>query len=262
MRYGPGTLEYPQPLLFRAGLGWQYDQKQSTHEVLSNSNPRYMPNRLVEGVKVVMDVQPTPEDNKKRVQRDAPLLEEDLKKDPNNSRVLFYFAQTKDLGGKLEEAVELYQRRITHTNTTHPGQNDEERKLSYFRIADIYNRRNDYQQLLHWGLSHWDVDPDRAEGLCVAMEGSVRHGRFQLANRLALLVIQNPKPNPLSLFVDKTCELRAHKVVVLLHQHIKKPDIRQTRKSLEFVLEHLDKKNAQYPAFAKFQETLNQAAPK
>ena len=44
--------------------------------------------------------------------RDARLLEEGLKEEPDNERYLFYLANTKACEGKIDEARELYKRRI------------------------------------------------------------------------------------------------------------------------------------------------------
>ena len=47
-----------------------------------------------------------------RAQLDLPLLIKEHAKRPNDTRVMFYLAQTLDLVGELESALAMYQARI------------------------------------------------------------------------------------------------------------------------------------------------------
>jgi len=47
-----------------------------------------------------------------KFERDARLLEEGLKEEPDNERYFFYLANTKACEGKIDEARELYKRRV------------------------------------------------------------------------------------------------------------------------------------------------------
>ena len=92
--------------------------------------------------------------------RDAELLEEDLRQHPDNARSQFYLGQSYKHAGRLEQAYEVYQKRIAM-----PGWAEETfmARLEMGRIAVLLGRPE--QVVVGDLLAAYDLRPTRAEPL-------------------------------------------------------------------------------------------------
>jgi len=89
--------------------------------------------------------------------RDRALLEEGLKKEPDNVRYIFYLAQTYSCLNMLQESIEYYKKRIAQ------GGWFEEVWYSYYSIGDLYKRMGDTIEFEAWMLRAIQYRKERAE---------------------------------------------------------------------------------------------------
>ncbi|RTL06982.1 hypothetical protein EKK58_02255 [Candidatus Dependentiae bacterium] len=106
------------------------------------------------------------EKSRQRWQRDKKLLFEAFKKDPYDSRSLFYLAQTCECLGQYEEALQWYEARLSLLGW------DEENFITRYRIAQLYerfytqNKKKDFfAHAIYYYLEAYNYRPVRAEPL-------------------------------------------------------------------------------------------------
>lgn len=148
-----GHLDYYLPLVLRSSCKLRYVGRVHEHV-----------DRMIEQKLVGAEVHQTPpsqsrEASKKRWERDARLLEEDLKANPLHSRALFYLAQTYECLDDKPKAIELYQRRIA------VGGWIDETFEAHLRLAGACRAVSDHDQAARWLLKAHTLVPDRAEPL-------------------------------------------------------------------------------------------------
>lgn len=94
-----------------------------------------------------------------KFQRDARLLEEGLKKEPENVRYMFYLAQTYHCLGRDKDAIPMYKKRFR------AGGWDEERWYSLYMIGQCYLKLQEIAKFeKYMNLAH-EFRPSRAESL-------------------------------------------------------------------------------------------------
>jgi len=91
--------------------------------------------------------------------RDERLLKEGLEKDPENSRYMFYLAQTLKNQTKIDEAIEMYKRRIK------AGGWYEEVWYSMYQISCLYFEKNNLIDMEYWGLKAYEYNKNRSENI-------------------------------------------------------------------------------------------------
>ena len=92
--------------------------------------------------------------------RDAAMLEEELKKNPKDSRSQYYLAQSYRDAGKIDLAIENYKKNIELKGWT------EEIYVSYLRIGEMMRDRGDrFEDWSGWFLKAYDYRPTRLEAL-------------------------------------------------------------------------------------------------
>ena len=124
--------------------------------------------------------------------RDAELLREGLKKEPDNARYAFYLAQSLRDAGRSEEAIDAYRHRIAM------GGWIEEVYYSRFMIAALKERIDaPYSEIVDAYLDAYDFRPQRAETPCELARFFCKHRRFTLARDFARIacVTRLPKDN-------------------------------------------------------------------
>ena len=94
-----------------------------------------------------------------KFERDIRLLKEDLEKNPNKDRTLFYLANSYHDVGQYEEAIKYYKRRIE------VGGWIEEVWYSYYRIGNCYYQMDDHDKAVSAWLDGFDKYPDRLENM-------------------------------------------------------------------------------------------------
>jgi tetratricopeptide (TPR) repeat protein len=133
-----------------------------------------------------------------KYQRDINLLTEALRREPDNSRYVFYLAQSYRDAGDLAGAVKTYQRRVVL------GGWSEEVWYSLFQIALLTERLGrDYAVVVERYLQAFQNRPERAEPLMHLARYHRERGDWALAHLFAKQAVEIPRP-PDILFVDES----------------------------------------------------------
>lgn len=153
-----------------------------------------------------------------KLARDEALLRLDLADAPNSERAVFYLAQTLDGLGKLEEAIELYTRRVGM------GGFEQEAWIARLRAGQCYLRAAGYTKGIGILLDAWARKPWRAEPLyqiALAMVGVSQHrGAMALAD-----LIDTCKEQPGDLFSEPHVYGRgANDIRATSAYHVQEPD--------------------------------------
>jgi len=115
-----------------------------------------------------------------KVDRDIRLLKGDLEKNENNPRSLFYLANTYFDSNQLDESIPYYLKRIE------VGGWDQEIWYSYYRLGEIYKRKNEIQQAILYWMEGFSVLPERLENIYKI----INHYRMAGKNKLAYTYIK------------------------------------------------------------------------
>ena len=110
-----------------------------------------------------------------KFERDVKLLTNALKKEPNNDRYTFYLANSLRDGGRTQEAIELYKKRIKI------GGWIEEIWHSWYSMGDCYKNIGNPDMAIHAWLEAYQVFPDRVENLFKITQLYREQGKNQLA---------------------------------------------------------------------------------
>jgi glycosyltransferase involved in cell wall biosynthesis len=138
-------------------------------------------------------------DPERRV-RDVEVLQNALKDDPENSRSVFYLAQSLRDAERFDEALPVYERRTTM------GGYVEEAWASYLAIALILERQGQKHSddaVIAAFLRAYEYRPQRAEPLCYLARFLRGKSRFALAHVMATAAVQIPKPVGEQLWADE-----------------------------------------------------------
>lgn len=146
-----GNLEYPNCRLVRMDFDWKC--RGVTHEYWDGPTTAltkdvcYIDDRNDGGCK------------SDKFERDARLLEQGLREEPENVRYMFYLAQTYHSLGRWKDAIAMYKKRIA------AGGWDEERWYSMYMIGQSYQQLDDPIRFEGWMLRAFNFRPWRAETL-------------------------------------------------------------------------------------------------
>lgn len=105
---GTPGFTYLKPQVVKGNLPWKWVGV--THEYLHC--PQLYTTELLENVKYVSKEGGARDYDPKKFWKNVKLLEEGLKKEPNNSRYMFYLAESYRDAGEKGKAIEVYQKRI------------------------------------------------------------------------------------------------------------------------------------------------------
>ena len=202
-----GDTEFDHARLARAKAGWRYVG--ATHEFLGKEKTP-PPTIRVPDVKVVHDVSHrTKEGMRVRWELDKRLLREQLKKNPNDARAQFYFAQTLECLGELKQAAQAYERRIKM------GGWQEEVYESWFRLArTMETGERPWAGVLETYLDAHAHSPSRAEPLFKIAWHYYQKKSWALCYLFARRGAEIPFPEKATLFVDR--EVYAWKLLDLV----------------------------------------------
>ena len=129
---------------------------------------------------------------------DAKVLEAELQKDPENSRNVFYLAQSYRDAGSYSKAIELYLKRAVM------GGWYEEVWYSLFQVAILEMKRGDTWNIIIADFLHaYDNNPNRSESLGALARYCRERKMYHLAYLAAEKACQIPLPDD-KLFVDKS----------------------------------------------------------
>jgi tetratricopeptide (TPR) repeat protein len=190
---GSSTSWYRTTLL-RAELGWRYEGV--VHEYATCDVPHEIV-RVAKGISVrsyfdsARNVDP-----KQKFLRDAETLTQALATDPENSRYVFYLAQSYFDAGELEKSLVQYERRARMAGF------EEEAYVALDRIAAIKLRMGlGFEHVIAAYLRAYERRPTRAESLVSLAAACRERGEWAHAEMFARTAMSIPRPDDL-LFVD------------------------------------------------------------
>lgn len=149
-----GDLDYARAILVKTNLNWQYIG--STHEFIDSSLAKSFD--TIQTLKYRSHYDGASRKNK--FSRDIALLLESLSFDENNSRTVFYLAQSYKDNGNFSDAIKWYERRVEMKGW------QEEVWYSKYQIASIYEQINaNWNIVLEKYIDAYEYRPTRAEPL-------------------------------------------------------------------------------------------------
>jgi len=191
-----GTTEFKKPFIIPAKYNWHHVG--ATHEYLTCEPDK----PKVELLPIVIQESGRPKTTEYFL-NDAKILEAELEKDPNNSRNVFYLAQSYRDAGSYSKAIELYLKRATM------GGWYEEVWYSLYQVAVLEMKRGDTWNIVIADFLHaYDFNPNRSESLGALARYCREKKMYNLAYIFAEKACQIPLADD-KLFMDKSfCEWR------------------------------------------------------
>ncbi|MEU3094177.1 glycosyltransferase [Streptomyces sp. NPDC006967] len=184
-----GATQYRIKRLVRGDIPWRYEGV--THEYLTSDQRHGQENLDALVVEHFADGGSRAD----KFERDARLLSADLKRDPDNTRTVFYLAQTMRDLGHVKEAVRLYERRAEM------GGWDEEVYYSLLQAGILRARSGDWPRAMDALTRAWETRPQRLEA-CYEMASRLRAmRRYHAAHAVVSAGLGRRQPDDL-LFVQ------------------------------------------------------------
>lgn len=170
---GNKAFSYLKPQIAKADLNWKWVGV--THEYLGLDTP--YTSEILDSVKyVTTDEGASARDPKKKFMRNVELLEEGLKKEPQNYRYAFYLAESYRDAGEPAKALEWYQKRVNM------GGWDEEVFCALLQIGHLLQSMGFAMNLVTDSyLNAFHFRPHRVEPLYCLAEYYNRHGNHKMA---------------------------------------------------------------------------------
>jgi glycosyltransferase involved in cell wall biosynthesis len=182
--------EYWLECLVRGDRNWFSEG--STHEYIATDGPHTV-RKLSE---LVVEHHHDGSSRARKLSRDRELLEQDLRRQPENPRTVFYLAQTyRDLC-EHERALELYCRRMNM------GGWEEEVFYSMYQLGLLRARLGEWPWAVTALIAAWEYRPTRIEPLYELVSGLRRRGEHHTAHVLAKRGLDAPQPSD-HLFVER-----------------------------------------------------------
>jgi glycosyltransferase involved in cell wall biosynthesis len=191
----PGNIEYRIKRLVRGDIRWRYEGV--THEYLTSARP----DNQADLDCLVIEHFGDGGSRTDKFERDERLLSAEFERDPENTRTLFYLAQTcRDLAEihhdseRAKRAIELYERRARL------GGWEEEVYYSILQTGVLHADFGDWPSAMEAFVRAWESRPQRLEA-CYELASRLRvAGRYHAAHAFACSGINKPIPADL-LFV-------------------------------------------------------------
>ena len=193
LRIGPG-LEYWRIQIFKRSVAWRYVGVLHEYPTCDLASPAL---GHVDGdYQLVSRRLGSRNRSPEKYQRDAEVLEGALAAEPDNTRHVFYLAQSYFDAGNFEAALQSYRRRVTL------GGWEQEVFYSRFRCGQCLERlgraADEVEAAYVECFAH---HPSRAEPLVSAAKNARTAGDFATAYAFAAWAAQVPRPTPAALFV-------------------------------------------------------------
>jgi glycosyltransferase involved in cell wall biosynthesis len=132
-----------------------------------------------------------------KINRDIALLEDGLKDEPNNSRYMFYLAQSYRDAGRYNSAMEWYQKRVA------AGGWAEEVWYSLYQISKLKRFLGyDRTAVLEAVLQAYEYNPARLEPLYLLVNSCREKGEYSTGYLLSKVITETPYPKD-GLFIEK-----------------------------------------------------------
>ena len=132
-----------------------------------------------------------------KFERDELLLRKELEEEPTNERDVFYLANTLLCQGKLEEAAELYAKRVDLQGW------EQEVYFAAYQLVKIHARLERPIECEMWAQRASETDPDRNEAMLALVEFLRERGEYFKAWHY-LLRADRQKPSD-KLFLEADC---------------------------------------------------------
>jgi tetratricopeptide (TPR) repeat protein len=154
----PPAISYDRISLVPTRQPWRYEGV--LHEVIECRQP-HAPARMLEGVFLRENPEGARSLDPQKAAKDVAVLEKAIKRDPHNSRYVFYLAQSYRAMSEWRKALEVYKRRTTM------GGFDQEVYCAYFYAAVCSEEGQlDENTVMMAYLRAYQYRPRRAEPLC------------------------------------------------------------------------------------------------
>ena len=192
-----GNLSYYLPLLMRSRSKWRYVGR--VHEFAGRPGSPPASIRVAEVEVTQAPREQSIEASKKRWERDANLLEDDLAQNPKNGRALFYLAQTFECLGQNHSALAAYETRIAAG-----GWAEETFEAMLRRARLLAKLGRPWPEIQQAYLDAHTQDPKRAEPLYEIADYYYYHAKdnLPLTYLFARRAMELPLPDAM-LFVDR-----------------------------------------------------------
>ena len=178
-------IRYHRPQLFRSALPWCY--RGAVHECAVCPEARV--SGFLEDLRYHVGFGEGARSRKpEKYMEDARLLEKALADEPDDSRNVFYLAQSYRDAGLLTEAAEAYERRCRLEGW------GEERYVSHLERARLLKRLDVPAQVPAELLIAYQLNPFRAEALTELAEFYREQGQWNLAHLFAARAAELPMP--------------------------------------------------------------------
>lgn len=192
--------KYFNTRFIKAHEGWRY--RGVVHEYMKNTKLKEGEEPIVPRVpdNIVLFQDRTQDDNKskQRFERDKVLLLEEHKRDPSDSRTVFYLAQTYGCVGDLEDSLYYYKLRTTMEKGFW-----EERFHAYFRCGVTSMKlKHDWHDSFVWFMKSYEFKA-RVEPLIQIANYYKETKKWGLAYTFLNLAVNLQYPTECILFVDK-----------------------------------------------------------
>ena len=183
IKYGGTT--YQRHQIIDSSLPWRWVGV--LHEVLT-CDARYS-SEVMDGVTIIVGTDGARSHDPKKYEKDAAVLEEALQKEPENTRYMFYLAQSYRDAGMCEKSIEWYLKRIAK------GGWDEEVYWSMVQVGvmEMALKRPD-ETVIDSFLSAYRRRPFRPEAVMYLAQMYRKQGRYDMAYTLIKLWQIMPKP--------------------------------------------------------------------
>jgi glycosyltransferase involved in cell wall biosynthesis len=178
-----GEVEYRIKRLVRGDIKWRYEG--ATHEYLTCDDE----DRAVNLDELVIEHFGDGGSRSDKYTRDARLLQEELDRDPENARAVFYLAQTMRDLGETQRAIELYDQRADM------GGWAEEVYFALFQVGVLKAEAGDWPGAMDALLRAWEFRPQRLEA-CYELASRLRTmGRYRTAHLFACAGLDHSQPD-------------------------------------------------------------------
>lgn len=188
--------------LIRADVPWEY--RGVIHEELYCSEPHQA--QHLPDVEIVShhDSARNQLGKVEKYARDAEVLGEELKRNPNDSRSWFYYAQSLAGAQRIDEAIAAYEKRIEF------GGFEQEVYTALYQRASLMDFRDDeLEKVAAAYLKAYQFRPSRAEPLWSLAVLHNTRGEHALAEMYARAACRIPRPTDGALVHDSVYEWRA-----------------------------------------------------
>lgn len=173
--YKLNALQYHRVQIVKSNQDWVY--KGVLHEYL-HLDKKEITQGIVPGCFVIADISPLKRASslEEKYANDAKILEDALVTEPNNSRYMFYLAQSYRDSGQLDKAIDSYKKRIAM------GEWPEEVYYSMYMIAKLREKQGaPIEEVAGLYSKAWEYRPERLEAVFHTMRKYREQKRFLVA---------------------------------------------------------------------------------